>query len=90
MDEGVKSNNEAICAFLRYYKPHMGLFLLDMLCALVVALVDLMFPIVTRTVLETYLPQQMYRSFFLIIIAMGAAYLCAVLCSGSSTGHLGT
>ena len=80
MDEGVKSTRGNLRAVARYYKPHMGLFLLDMLCSLVVALVDLMFPIVTRTVLETYLPQQMYRSFFLIIIAMGAAYLlrCAM------------
>ena len=39
MDEGVKSTRGNLRAFARYYKPHMGLFLLDMLCALVVALV---------------------------------------------------
>ena len=90
MDEGVKSTRGNLRAFARYYKPHMGLFLLDMLCALVVALVDLMFPIVTRTVLETYLPQQMYRSFFLIIIAMGAAYLlrCAMQWIIAYFGHM--
>ena len=49
-----------------------------------------MFPIVTRTVLETYLPQQMYRSFFLIIIAMGAAYLlrCAMQWIIAYFGHM--
>ena len=54
------------------------------------ALVDLMFPIVTRTVLETYLPQQMYRPFFLIIIAMGAAYLlrCAMQWIIAYFGHM--
>lgn len=90
MDEGVKSTRGNLRAFARYYKPHMGLFLLDMLCALIVALVDLMFPIVTRTVLETYLPQQMYRSFFLIIIAMGAAYLlrCAMQWIIAYFGHM--
>ena len=90
MDEGVKSTRGNLRAFARYYKPHMGLFLLDMLCALIVALVDLMFPIVTRTVLETYLPQQMYRPFFLIIIAMGAAYLlrCAMQWIIAYFGHM--
>ena len=75
MDEGVKSTRGNLRAFARYYKPHMGLFL---------------FPIVTRTVLETYLPQQMYRSFFLIIIAMGAAYLlrCAMQWIIAYFGHM--
>ena len=36
MDEGVKSTRGNLRAFARYYKPHMGLFLLDMLCALIV------------------------------------------------------
>ncbi len=30
--------------FVRYYKPYMGLFVLDMVCALVVSAVDLAFP----------------------------------------------
>jgi len=31
-----------------FYKPHLGMFLLDMFCALVIALVDILFPVVTR------------------------------------------
>ena len=30
--------------FIRYYKPHIPLFLLDMVCALVVALCNLVYP----------------------------------------------
>ena len=30
--------------FLSYYKPHLKLFILDMCCALGIALVDLAFP----------------------------------------------
>ena len=30
--------------FLSYYKPHLKLFILDMACALGIALVDLTFP----------------------------------------------
>ena len=35
--------------FLSYFKPHRGLFALDMICALLIALVDLAFPLISRT-----------------------------------------
>ena len=31
--------------FLSFFKPHRGLFFLDMVCALFVALVDLAYPV---------------------------------------------
>ena len=30
--------------FVSYFRPHMGLFLLDMACALMISLIDLAFP----------------------------------------------
>ena len=30
--------------FLSYFRPHLGLFLLDMACALMISVVDLAFP----------------------------------------------
>lgn len=59
----------AIREFASFYKPHMGMFLLDMFCALIIALVDILFPVVTRKVLYDYIPNQAMRTFF---IAMGA------------------
>ena len=47
----------------------MGMFLLDMFCALIIALVDILFPVVTRKVLYDYIPNQAMRTF---LIAMGA------------------
>ena len=41
----------ALLEFARYYKPHLGLFALDMACALLMALVDVIFPVVTRKVI---------------------------------------
>ncbi len=89
-EEKSKSTKGNLRAFARYYKPHWKLFALDMACALVVALVDLMFPVVTRTVLETYLPSAMYRAFFIIIAVMGAAYLlrCAMQWIIAYFGHM--
>ena len=40
--------------FIRYYKPHLPLFLLDMLCALVVALCNLVYPRVASGIVEGF------------------------------------
>ena len=61
--------------FLSYFKPHWGLFLLDMFCALLVSAVDLVFPLVSRTVLQELLPRQEYRAFFIVIAIVIAAFL---------------
>ena len=37
--------------FLSYFKPHRRLFALDMTCAFLIAVVDLAFPLVSRTCL---------------------------------------
>lgn len=76
--------------FTSYYKPHLAIFLLDMACALGICLVDLMFPTVTRQVLETTLPQGLYRTFFLVMAALLAAYLLKAVFTYIVTywGHL--
>ena len=61
--------------FLSYFKPHGGLFLLDMVCALLVSAVDLAFPLVSRTVLHELLPKQQYRAFFIVIAIVITAFL---------------
>ncbi len=47
--------------FLSYYKPHMKIFTLDMLAALGVALVGVVYPIVTRKMLNEFIPNRQYR-----------------------------
>ena len=49
-----------------YFKPHRGLFILDLVCATVVALIDLAFPLVTRKSMYDLLPNQQYRTFFIV------------------------
>ena len=60
--------------FLSYYKPHMKLFILDMCCALGIALVDLAFPAASREALNTLLPQDMFTAFFAVMGLLLAAY----------------
>ena len=65
-----------ILLFLSYFKNHRGLFAIDMICAILIAAVDLAFPLVTRTALYDLLPHNRYTTFFVII---GALVLCYLL-----------
>ncbi len=47
--------------FLSYYKPHKKIFALDMLASLAVALIGVLYPMVTRTMLNDLIPNQKYR-----------------------------
>ncbi|MBR5529508.1 MAG: ABC transporter ATP-binding protein [Oscillospiraceae bacterium] len=65
-----------IMIFLSYFKNHKGLFAVDMLCALLIAAVDLLFPLVTRTALYDMLPNNLFGVFFVV---MGIMVLCYLL-----------
>lgn len=60
--------------FLSYYKPHLSIFLLDMICALGIALVDLSFPLVSRYAMQKLLPNDLYALFFSLMGVLLAAY----------------
>ena len=64
----------ALRIFLSYFKPHRGLFFLDMVCALVIALIDLAFPYISRWCMYELLPQSAYRTFFAVMGAVGIAF----------------
>ena len=61
--------------FLSYFKPHRKLFAMDMFCALLVAVVDLAFPLVSRTAMNDLLPRAAYSAFFAVMGVMAVAYL---------------
>lgn len=65
--------------FLSFFRPHRGLFFLDLACALVVALIDLAYPIVSRYAMRTLLPQNAYRAFFTVMLVVVAAYAVRAL-----------
>ncbi len=71
---------EKLRRFLAYYGPHKGLFILDLACALVVAAVDVAFPLVTQYILRTLLPAMaqdnaLVRIFAVLIGCLVCAYL---------------
>lgn len=65
-----------LAIFLSYFRPHRRLFALDIICAFMISLVDLAFPLISRTAMYQWLPQQQYRTFFIV---MGIVVLAFVL-----------
>ena len=52
--------------FLSYYKPHIKLLILDMLAALTISLIGMVYPFVTNKMLNVFIPEKMYGT---IVIA---------------------
>ena len=61
--------------FLSYFKNHKKLFAIDLLCACLIAAVDLIFPLITRSALYDMLPGKMYKTFFIVMAAVVLCYL---------------
>lgn len=57
-----------------YFKPHIKIFLADMFCAILVACVDLAFPLVSRKAMYDMLPEKMYTAFFTVMAIVAIAY----------------
>lgn len=47
--------------FLSYYKPHKLLFAMDMTASVLVALITVVYPVFTRTMLNDFIPNRNYR-----------------------------
>ena len=70
--------------FFAYYRPHKGLLILDLSCAVLVSGIDIAYPMLTQYILRTLLPQMsqnhaMVRVFVGLIVAAFFAYLVRAL-----------
>ena len=61
--------------FLSYFRPHWKLFTLDISCAILIAMVDLAFPLISRAALYQWLPEKNYRVFFTVMIIVALAFV---------------
>ncbi len=68
-------NQPTLKVFLEYFKPHMGLFVLDLTCALIASAVDLIFPLVARHAMYHMLPDKAFAAFFHVMVIVGIAFL---------------
>ena len=60
--------------FIKYYKPHLKLFIFDMICAFFVSAIDLIFPIITRKTLNEYIPNEALKTIIIIGCSLFALY----------------
>jgi len=60
--------------FIAYYRPHKKLFSMDMGAALLVAVIGVVYPIITRTMLNTLIPEKQYTMIVVYGITLLALY----------------
>ena len=61
--------------FMSYVAGHKKLFAIDMGCALLVSVIDLAFPYVSRVSMNSLLPNRLFALFFTVMGIMVAAYV---------------
>ena len=69
-----------LAIFASYIKPHSRAFATDMALSVGVALVDLIFPYVSRWSMRNLLPEGLFRTFFVVMAIMFAAYILRAVC----------
>ncbi len=75
MKKQIDFSKSPISIFIRYIAAQRKLFALDMLCAVLVAVIDLAFPYVSRMSMYTLLPNRLFAAFFTVMSVMAAAYV---------------
>ena len=67
--------------FFSYYKPHVGLFIADMICAFFMAAIDVAFPMFTRYALNTLIPNHQLRTFLILVVILFAGFCLHKACN---------
>ena len=73
------SLREILPRFARYYRPHIRLFVLDMFCALGVAALELVFPMVSRHLLNVVIPARDLSTLLWLVALLVGLYLLVAL-----------
>lgn len=71
----INYNAHPFRVFMSFFRPHMGLFVLDMACAMTASVIDLVFPYVSRLSMTELLPNRLFETFFVVMAIMFAAYV---------------
>ncbi len=61
--------------FISYYKPHRKLFAMDLFCAFILAICDLFYPMITRSMMNDFIPNKQLRTLVLWGILLLGIYL---------------
>ena len=79
-----------LLVFLSYFGAHKKLFILDMVCALAVAAIDVSFPLVSRHMMYELLQEKLYQTVFTVGVIVVCAFLIRALLNYTITyfGHM--
>jgi len=61
--------------FIAYYKPVKIIFITDMICAFAVAVCDLFYPMITRNIINIYVPNQEFQLMIKWLVVLGFIYI---------------
>lgn len=61
--------------FIAYYKPHRVLFIIDMLCSVIIALCDLIYPIIAKNIINVYVPARALNAILYAALLLTFIYL---------------
>lgn len=67
--------NVMIKRFISYYRPHMKLFIADMVASFVLAVSDMFYPMITRSIINDYIPNRQVK----LVVVWAAALLVIYL-----------
>ena len=65
--------------FLSYYKPHIKMLVLDMLAALTISLIGMVYPMVTNKMLNVFIPEKMYSTIVIAGVLVLILYIMRML-----------
>ena len=76
--------------FLGYYKPHVKIFSLDLVAAVIIAMCNLFYPSVTKEIINNYVPNQLLSNLIFAAVILLAVYIVKAFCTHfmSYQGHI--
>ncbi len=77
----IKIEKGMLSKFISYYRPYKKLFFMDLLVATVSALCDLVYPMITRNVVNVVIPNREFRFIIVFGVVLLGIYLIKMLCA---------
>ena len=65
-----KAKKGMLKRFVKYYRPHKKLFVIDMICAFIISVFNLVYPYITKEIINNYVPNKL-----LYLLLAGAGLL---------------
>lgn len=61
--------------FFKYYKPHKKMFFFDLTCAFLISICNIFYPMIARTIMDEYVPNENVRLLLTWAAVMAAIYI---------------